>query len=166
MYTHTTHPSMCHIVVDADQSFEDLGLLLSFIGVGGVSSENLTSFQKGQMYYIRSCLEYPGFAVSSIRMTCPPTPPQKEKKKRKKEKKTPRKIPSSLPDSLVHLEQELEQDGGEGGGGGGVGEKGVWDELEGVVGLDAIHQVPDHGSEDLLVHSHAHHGELGGMARA
>ena len=78
---------MCHIVVDVDQSFEDLGLLLSFIGVGGVSSENLTSFQKGQMYYIRSCLEYPGFAVSSIRMTCPPPHPSPKRKKRKKKRK-------------------------------------------------------------------------------
>ena len=63
---------------------------------------------------------------------------------------------------LLHpTEQEFEEDGSEGWGGGGVGEEGVRDDLESVVGLDPVHEVANHLLEDLLVHAHCHHGELG-----
>ena len=68
----------------------------------------------------------------------------------------------SPPPTHTHLEQEAEQDGGKGSGGGGVGQEGVRDDLEGVVGLDPLHKVLNHLCEDLLEHGHVHHCELEG----
>ena len=61
----------------------------------------------------------------------------------------------------MYLEKKVEQYGGKGRGGGGVGKKGVGNDLEGIVGLNALNKVVYQLSEDLLEHGHAHHGELG-----